>query len=123
VVTAVCWLDDTLVASGGDDGVVRLWKADSGKEVRKIEGFRGGIEGLCLLSDGRLAVAEGGGRVRLHAMADGKLLQEVQARESPITTLAASRDSRLLAVGSLDGTITLLTLDGSTAPLTWQAAP
>ncbi len=123
LVTAVCWLDDTLVASGGDDGVVRLWKADSGKEVRKIEGFRGGIEGLCLLSDGRLAVAEGGGRVRLHAVADGKLLQEVQARESPITTLAASRDSRLLAVGSLDGTITLLTLDGSTAPLTWQAAP
>lgn len=122
-VTVACWIDEETVATGGADGAVRIWRAENGKELRTIVGGQGGVEGLCLLSDGRLAVAEGAGRVRLHAVADGKLLQEVATVESRIATLTASSDSRLLAVGCLDGTITLLSLDGSRAPVTWQAAP
>lgn len=125
-VTAVCWLGDgDLVATGGADASVRIWRADSGKEVRKIDGFRGEIDGLCLLSDGRLAVADRSGEVRLHAVADGKHLRTIQTGGASTTSLAASPDSRLLAVGSLDGSITLIDLaaENATEPRQWRAAP
>lgn len=124
-VTAACWLDDELVATGGADGSVRIWKADNGKEVRKIDGFRGSIEGLCLLSDGRLVVADAAGEVRLHAVADGKTLQVVTTSSGATTSLAVSADGRMLAVGSLDGSIELFALDAD-APqqlMRWSAAP
>lgn len=124
-VTTVCWLDDELVATGGANGTVRFWKADNGKEVRKIDSFRGSIEGLCLLSDGRLAVADASGEVRLHAVADGKHLRTIATGGASTTSLAASTDSRLLAVGSLDGSITLIDLaaESPPEPLRWLAAP
>ena len=123
-VTAVCWLDNELVATGGADGEVRLWKADSGEEVRSIKGFAESIEGLCLLADGRLAVADRSGTVRLHAVADGKRLRTIPTGGGAATSLAVSADSRLLAVGSLDGSISLIRLDADAAePLRWLAAP
>ena len=123
-VTAVCWLDNELVATGGADGQVRFWKADSGEEVRSIKGFAESIEGLCLLADGRLAVADRSGTVRLHAVADGKRLRTIPTGGGAATSLAVSADSRLLAVGSLDGSISLIRLDADAAePLRWLAAP
>ena len=124
-VTAVCWLDDgELVATGGADGQVRFWKADSGEEVRSIKGFAESIEGLCLLADGRLAVADRSGTVRLHAVADGKRLRTIPTGGGTTTSLAVSADGRLLAVGSLDGSISLIRLDADAAePLRWLAAP
>ena len=123
-VTAVCWLDNELVATGGADGQVRFWKADSGEEVRSIKGFAESIEGLCLLADGRLAVADRSGTVRLHAVADGKRLRTIPTGGGAATSLAVSADGRLLAVGSLDGSISLIRLDADAAePLRWLAAP
>ena len=123
-VTAVCWLDNELVATGGADWQVRFWKADSGEEVRSIKGFAESIEGLCLLADGRLAVADRSGTVRLHAVADGKRLRTIPTGGGAATSLAVSADGRLLAVGSLDGSISLIRLDADAAePLRWLAAP
>lgn len=123
-VTTVCLLEEgKLIASGGADGVIRIWKAESGKEVRKIEGFQGSIEGLCLVADDRLAVADASGRVRLYQVADGKLVFTIEVSASPTTSLAASSDGSRLAVGSLDGSITVVSLAGETEPLRWTAVP
>jgi hypothetical protein len=126
-VAVACWLDDELVASGGADGVVRIWKAENGKEVRSIDGFTGSIEGLCVVAGDRLVIADSSGAVRLHAVADGKKLHTFQTGGRATTCLAVSTDSRLLAVGSLDGSITLFTLDGdleqAAEPFRWLAAP
>lgn len=123
-VTGVCLLDDgQLVASGGSNGVVRIWKAASGKEIRKIDGFQGSIEGLCLVADDRLAIADASGQVRLHQAADGKLVSTIGLSASPTTSLAVSADGLRLAVGSLDGSIAVVSLDGTTEPLRWIAAP
>ena len=125
-VTAACWLDDgQVVATGGGDGRVRIWNADSGKEIRSIKGFTSSIEGLCVLSEGRLAVADRSGDVRLHAVADGKQLHTIPSGGDITTSLAVSADSRWLAVGSLNGMLTLIDLaaEAPAEPLSWLAAP
>ena len=123
-VNAACWLaDGPLVATGGRDGAVRIWNVDTGKESRRIGGFADSVEVLCRLGGGRLAVGDRSGTVYVHALADGTRTASFATGATPTTSLAASHDGRLLAVGSLDGGITIVTLDGTTAPARWQATP
>ena len=55
-----------MLASGGDDGTVRLWEAGSGSRAGDPAGHTGGVRGVALSADGRL-LASGGldGMVRL----------------------------------------------------------
>ena len=69
-------------------------------------------------------MADRSGTVRLHAVADGKRLRTIPTGGGAATSLAVSADGRLLAVGSLDGSISLIRLDADAAePLRWLAAP
>jgi WD40 repeat protein len=49
--------DSRLLASGGEDGVVRLWDLVTGKEIRQFRGHRGGIVSVDFSSDGRRLVS------------------------------------------------------------------
>src|SRR5207245_5987198 len=41
-----------LLASGGMDGVIRLWDLDSGKELKQLTGHQGAVLSLTFSSDG-----------------------------------------------------------------------
>jgi hypothetical protein len=123
-VHAACWLGDgPLVATGGADGAVRIWNADTGKESRRIGGFAGAVETLCAVGTGRVVAGDRSGKVRVHATGDGKQVAAFDVGPTATTSLAVSADGRRLAVGSLDGSVALLVLDGDGKAARWRAVP
>jgi WD40 repeat protein len=48
-----------LLASGGADGAVRLWRASDGKELVCYEGHAGAVRGVTFSTDGRFVYSGG----------------------------------------------------------------
>src|SRR5262249_48146488 len=71
--TAACSPDGKHVASGTTDGVVRLWDATTGAEVRKFHGHEAPVNAVSFTPDGTALVSAGSDRtVRVWDIATGK---------------------------------------------------
>jgi len=101
--------DGRLVATGGEDHVVKLWETDGGVELRTLVRHDAGITSISFSPDGRLfASASQDGMVRLTETATGRQLRtltgfDVWAR--PV--LAFSPDGQTLAAGTSNKTLKL----------------
>jgi RNA polymerase sigma factor (sigma-70 family) len=98
----------TLVSGASDaDAPVRLWEAETGKELRRLK-MPGGALALAFSLDGKLLVSGGGGKtVHLWEAATGRKLAEFRGHEDTVSSLAFSPDGKLLVSGSYDRTVRL----------------
>ena len=105
------------VASGSEDGTVRIWDLESG-ESRSLEGHRSFVTSVAYSPDGR-SVASGSydGTVRIWDPESG----ESRPLEDPgswVRSVAYSPDGRSVARGSSDGTVRIWDLEsGESRPL------
>ncbi|MBK6973769.1 MAG: hypothetical protein IPH26_12765 [Sterolibacteriaceae bacterium] len=114
-VSTLVALADGRLASGSDDGTVRLWDPEGMGEPRVFEGHTGGVKSLVALADGRLASGSDDNTVRLWEPAGVREPRILVGHTSLVTSLVALADGRL-ASASFDGTVRLWDPDGVGEP-------
>ncbi|WP_234344396.1 trypsin-like peptidase domain-containing protein [Streptomyces sp. WM6372] len=101
--------DGRMVATGGDDGTVRLWNPETGEARPPLKGHDGGVTSVAFGSD-RRTLASGGvdGTVLLWNVETGEVRRKpLKGHDGGVTSVAFSPDGRTLATSSGDGTVRL----------------
>jgi WD40 repeat protein/3',5'-cyclic AMP phosphodiesterase CpdA len=100
--------DGTLLASGADDRMVRLWGAATGREIRRFEGHRGRVLSVAFAPGGEhLASGADDGTARLWDVATGHEIRRFEVQRCAVTSVAFAPSGEQLAGGANDSTVRL----------------
>ncbi len=98
--------DGSLAASGGADGIIKLWEPDKGREVAVLEGHTDIVCDLAFSPDGaRLASASDDRTVRLWSVATGREMAVLRGHEDEVWCVAFFPDGGRLASGGKAGVL------------------
>jgi WD40 repeat protein len=87
--------DGRWIASGGTDGSIRLWHAQTGEEIRRLGGHTDTVFSVAFSPDGRrIACASADGTVRLWNVRTGKEIRQLEGNTNYIKSVAYSPDGR-----------------------------
>ncbi|MGQ9590289.1 MAG: WD40 repeat domain-containing serine/threonine-protein kinase [Planctomycetota bacterium] len=104
--------DASRIATGGDDGTLRLWDAASGRELAVLCRLSGTISGLAFPPGGaRLCVCSTEGTARVYDLASKDETLRLEGHARSIEGMALSPDGRLLATASMDSSVRLWDLE------------
>jgi WD40 repeat protein/serine/threonine protein kinase/Leucine-rich repeat (LRR) protein/class 3 adenylate cyclase len=93
------------LATGGADGMVRIWEPTTGKELHCLGGIHEGVNALAVSPNGEMLAAGCKGRVvELWDTSEWKLLRILEGFEGEVTSVAFHPDGLRIAAGSLDST-------------------
>ncbi|WP_411574222.1 NB-ARC domain-containing protein [Streptomyces fradiae] len=112
-----------LVASGGEDGVVRLWNLNTGRLLRAHEAHTGWVFATALSADGMvLASAGDDGAIRLWRTETGEPIGVLPGHNRRIRGLAFASTGPLLVSGAEDGAVCVWDLERLALLRTMRAA-
>ena len=98
--------DGSLIASGSEDHMVRLWHLATGRLVRRLEGHSSSVNAVAFSPDGRtIASASNDRTVRLWDAGSGRPLLTLQGHVYHVYAVAFDPQGRWLATASWDRTI------------------
>ena len=99
-----------ILASAGDDHVVRLWSY-SGRELVALRRHTDKVEKLCFSPHGHLLASAGGdGSVVVWSVYGGDVLREFNGHRGRVNALEFSPDGKQLLSGGSDGSVRLWTI-------------
>ena len=107
--------NDQLVATGAEDGFLRLWNAESGELLHQIKAHAGTIDDVAFSKDGMVLVTVSSDKsAKVWNAKSGELIQELEGHTSRVTSAAFRDDGQCFATGAEDG---LRFWDGQTLEL------
>ncbi len=94
--------DGLTLASGGDDGTVKLWNFQTGQLLSSLSGHSKGVKSIAIAPDGQTVVSgDRDGIVKLWDLKKGQLLRTLNGHKGGVTAIVITPDGRIVT-GSLD---------------------
>jgi WD40 repeat protein len=104
--------DGRLLLAGGDDGTLVVWDAQSGEEVRRIQGHSSMIQDAIFSPDGRRILSSSADKtMKFWNVDDGSLVRTFRGHSDRVFSVAISPDGKHALSSSFDGTIRLWALE------------
>ena len=99
--------DGELLATGSEDGSVKVWKVATGMCLRRFDRAHSqGIQSIVFSRDGtQLLTASFDHLVRIHGLKSGQTLKEFRGHESYVNTAVLTSDGSKVVSTSSDGTL------------------
>ena len=94
--------DGSMLATAGDDGLLKLWDPETGEPISEIQGGPGGVAGLSFDAEGALVAASWPeeGTVRIVEAATGRVVQELTGLHTFVLSTGLSPDGTRVVAGS-----------------------
>lgn len=97
--------DGRIILTGSSDGTATVWEAETGSQLRRLNGHSGAVNAVAILPDGRTGVTAGrDGSVLLWDLSSGRQLRSLLGHPTWVSDVAVSPSgTTLLSVGGMDG--------------------
>ncbi len=100
--------DGQVIATGGTDTMVRLWRQSTGEQLRVLRGHQQNINSLSFGPKGkRIVSGSNDGSVRIWDAETGVSIASLHGHAGEVSSVAYSPDGTMVASGSRDTTIAL----------------